>query len=192
MKKNSWLLIFLILVLAAGLGYLIFRSSQQLDKEISNSENQPLSNLNQSINTNTTVNSNSTNINSNINTNSAITQKDKQISTADYRLTYPSTWSVEQSDAGGIQSYNFKSADGEANFSVMSSDMQGLVEDSLSIEEESALTISGQTAKKLKGGDLKDGSLIISVILVKDGILYNFSGRNEDILDELIANFSFI
>lgn len=184
-KNNSLPSILLVVILTSVLGYFVYISGQQLEEELPKPTDQLI------INPTTGSGGGPIDEDTNFNTNQSFVL-DQQVESDNFQIAYSSNWQLTESEAAGIKNYTFVVGSDQVGLSVMSDDMVGIVEDSLSVEEETIITISGVSARKLKGGDLKDGSLVYSIILTKDGLLYNFNGRDGDKIDEIIGNFTFI
>lgn len=184
-KNNSLPSILLVVILTSVLGYFVYISGQQLEEELPKPTDQLI------IKPTTGSGGGPIDEDTNFNTNQSLVL-DRQVESDNFQIEYSSNWQLTESEAAGIKNYTFVVGSDQVGLSVMSDDMVGIVEDSLSVEEETIITISGVSARKLKGGDLKDGSLVYSIILTKDGLLYNFNGRDGDKIDEIIGNFTFI
>jgi len=187
-QRTSAMSIVVVLVLAIILGYVIYSNFQRLEKELPVSADQVLNNA--AVENRVILKSDKIIV---LEDSEEAEVNDTNLETDDFSLNYPADWQVSQNQTDEIMSYDFLTGDNqEISLNIMFEAMQGLIEDSISVEEETTITVSGSTARKLKGGDLKDGSLIYSVLLVKNGVLYNLIARDEQILDQLLANFDFI
>ncbi|MFH1597464.1 MAG: hypothetical protein ABIB97_00130 [Patescibacteria group bacterium] len=184
-SRSSLPSIILILVLALGLGYVIYTSSQALQDELPAMANQPA----QLAVGGEIIDLDKEGLADILNTNQEVTE-DSEYVADQFSVVYPGDWKLAQSSSDDFEIYVFSSGDQEVTLTIMDAEMEGIVADSVSVDEESTVTISGVAARQLKGGDLKDGSQIYSILLINDGTLYNFTARDLTVLNQIIDNFT--
>ncbi|MDD5567547.1 MAG: hypothetical protein PHH01_05120 [Patescibacteria group bacterium] len=109
----------------------------------------------------------------------------------------PSGWiATEQTvDSAGLVFLSVKltnqTNDDFATISVMDPELEGLVRNSLSIERESDTLLSGLSAKKLVGGNMKDGSPVTMILAEKGNYLYQITSyTSSDTLDKIIEEIT--
>jgi len=190
-SKTSTTSVIIVIGLAIILGYAVFTNIQGLQQEIpvmveGNGSNQPTGQgggevIDEDLNLNL----------NNQNTNQAVTAWAKAQSES-FALNYPASWQYQKQTESGIETHTFTAGDQEVIISLMDEGLKGIVEDSLSVTSQSTITVSGESAEYLEGADLKDGSPVYSVLLTKDGQLYNFSSADQEKLDLLLADFTLI
>ncbi|MFH1536798.1 MAG: hypothetical protein ABID45_02320 [Patescibacteria group bacterium] len=173
-KKSGILFISFILIVGLIL-VLYFIFWNQTDQEI----------LNTNTNNNLNVNNNkNTNIEVNENTNESVSVPNTE--TFEFTLNDQEVILSEEF-AEDMYIHDF---DEENSLTIMSTDLEGIAKESLSITDEEEIIIDGQTGVKLTGGNMKDGSTEYIVLVEYNDWLYHFTG-DEDFLDDLANNFEF-
>ncbi len=112
-----------------------------------------------------------------------------------FTFGYPGGCTATASTSGtaetAIYSVKLEGEGVDAALSVSNVSMEGLIRNSLSVERESEVTISGQPALKIEGSSLKDGSLQTLIILKSGETLYSWRGYGR-LFENIVESFEIL
>jgi len=110
----------------------------------------------------------------------------------DFTFLYPDGWQLNTTRNGQgeneIFSVGISSGTDSIGLSVMSDSFEGIVRNSISIDQESEVEIGGLAATKLVGGSAKDGSMVNIVYFKDNGMMYSYSGIGSA-FDDIVKSF---
>lgn len=93
---------------------------------------------------------------------------------------------VQETTVGGIKTIMF----GSDSLNILSATDLPMIENSFTIQKDEPVQISGNPARKIIAGSMKDGSPMNILLLVKQETLYYFQG-SQIFIDSVIDNFTF-
>jgi len=178
-RQNFTPYYFIIFVVVTAIGliwYFYYTDSSSVSNTNQNNINttsQIETKANTNVNHNTNLNAN-LNANENINTNTAIGGNEDTGLTADLGITVTG-YEIERTSSGEVVNLALGS---QNNISVMPTSYNGIIRNSISIENEEAVTVAGVSGTKLTGGSAKDGSTISFIIVENNDQLYYFKGTD--------------
>jgi hypothetical protein len=141
---------------------------------------------NKNINLNLNANNNS-NVNSNENINTGIGGNEETSSlTSDLGISVTG-YEINRTSSGDVVNLDL----GENDISVMPTSYEGIVKNSISIQEEEDIVVAGVNGMKYTGGSAKDGLTVSFILVENNGKLYYFKGT-DNFLNNLsnIINFN--
>jgi len=175
LKKNKSGLLFIAFILIVGI-ILVFYFIFWADIEKENKQ------TNQNENTNTNVN-----LSSNKNEPTVLIPEEPEV-LEEFEFTYNEE-EVETAEViDTLYIYNLDNNDN--SLTIMPTDMEGIVRETINVINEEEIKIDGETGIKITGGSMKDGSTEYIVLVEHDDWLYHFIGE-EDFLDSLSEEFKF-
>lgn len=166
-KRTKWLTIGVIIVIAGGALVVAYRDRIERCGSLRGGCNSPRADEASATNAATTGNA----------ANEPTTYTDEEFP---FRLQYPGGWTASRnaSGAGENRIVNLAFKDGSDGVSVVIVDkaLEGVVRESLSVTNETTVTMNGLSAQRLRGASAKDGSSLDLLIFTKDGTLYVLNG----------------
>jgi len=110
-----------------------------------------------------------------------------------FGVEYPVGWDIETLQTGdgdsSISTVRFSGGDETVDIIITDQGMEGIIANSISIDAESEIAVSGQRARLLEGGNMKDGSPLNMVLLVNGDTLYAITGLG-DSFNSIVEHFS--
>jgi len=144
--------------------------------------------------TNTTTTTNATS-NSALNTTNAattVTVSDYRDSQTGFDIRYPSDWKKTEDTSGegenAIRNITFTGASDAVTITVVAASFEGIIRESISVQQETAITLNDVPATRLDAGSARDGSPK-TVVLVKRGITLISLNGHGPAFERLLTTF---
>lgn len=109
-----------------------------------------------------------------------------------FEVSYTQDWDIATSSSGEgdslISTVTLSADDEVVDIIVADQSMEGIIRNSISVDSETEVTVSGQSAQRLEGGDLKDGSPLTMIIIVSGGKIFSIKGSGTG-PDSIVEHF---
>jgi len=125
----------------------------------------------------------------------AIVENKNVYSEHGFRVEYGEGWTLSTTRAGEgsneIFTVSLDKVEERVLITVMSSTMESMIRESISITGEESITINNITAQKLEGTSTKDGSPETLMVLTQNDTLYSIRGSGVG-FDEIVSEFELL